>query len=52
MTTLVAVWDETELAVTEIESLENIDIGIQDIMDQITGTPYESIIDEMEIRIY
>ena len=52
MITLQAIWDNTELAVTEIEDMDNIDIGIQDILDQLDGTPYQEIIDQIEIRIY
>ena len=52
MITLQAIWDNTELAVTEIEDMDNIDIGIQDILDQLEGTPYQEIIDQIEIRIH
>lgn len=52
MITLQAVWNDTELAVAEIEDQENMDIGLEDILDQIRGTPYETIIDEIEIRIH
>lgn len=52
MITLQAIWDNTELAVTEIEDVNDIDIGIQDILDQLDGTPYQEIIDQIEIRIH
>lgn len=51
MATLVAVWENTELAIAEIESLDYLREGIQDILDQILGTPYEEIIEDMRIEI-
>ena len=52
MITLQAVWEDTEIAIAEIDDMDNIDIGIQDILDQLVGTPYQSIIEEIEIRIH
>lgn len=52
MITLQAVWQDTELAVAVIEDMDDMDYGIDDILDQLVGTPYEAIISEMEIRIH
>ena len=51
---LQAVWDNTELAVTEIDSLDQDTIweGIMEIYEQIRGTPYEEIIPQMKILLH
>lgn len=51
MITLQAVWNETEIAIADLEDIENLEIGIQDILDQIIGTIYESVIEEIVINV-
>ena len=51
---LQAVWDNTELAIAEIDSLDQDTIweGIMEIYEQIRGTPYEEIIGQMKILLH
>ena len=51
---LQAVWDNTELAIAEIDSLDQDTIweGIVEILDQLEGTPYEEIIGQMKILLH
>ena len=51
MITLQAVWQDTEIAIADLEDIENLEIGIQDILDQIIGTIYESVIEEIVINV-
>lgn len=51
MITLQAVWQDTEIAIADLEDIENLEIGIQDILDQIIGTIYESVIEEIIINV-
>ena len=43
MITLVASFEGTQVAAADIENIENLEVGLQDIIDQIVGTPYEHV---------